>query len=315
MSGQSKILLTQRACVEGYPPTLNQATLLSQVADVTVLDAITEAEAGRTLTLPDIERVRVLRKPPSSRLQNVLVRLNWVRRFYREFNRQLSRKPTVAIAYDPEAIFWLLQSKRAHHMVHIAHLHEMPMPEYVENSLVGRFALRLTMKTLHLADLVVMPDLHRAQWLQKTVGLKELPMVVMNCPRRLETLPESRLLPFLRERSINTTRIVHYQGAVGPDHNFEEIIASMRFWPTDAIFVIVGAVDDEYKCELEVLAEAQDAKERLLFIGRVPYDEVFSWAIGASVGVSFLDGQYLQWGLSAGASNKRFEYVALASRR
>ena len=196
-------------------------------------------------------------------------------------------------------------------MVRIAHLHELPLMEYVTSSSVGRFALRATMKRLHRADLVVMPDLHRAQWLQKKCGLKELPTIVMNCPRRLETLPESRLLPWLRERGIATEKIVHYQGAVGSDHNFERLIASMQFWPPDSVFVIVGGGPEGYIEQLRSLAREQGVEERLLFVGRVPYSEVFSYAVGASVGLNFLNDKYAQFKYSAGASNKRFEYVAL----
>jgi glycosyltransferase involved in cell wall biosynthesis len=311
MGNVNRILLAQRACIEKYPPTLNQAALLSQIADVTVLDAITASEADCVLTPPDVERVRILQKLAIARVRNVLARLAWLSGFYRAFNHQLDKKPAVTVAYDPEAIFWLLQRKRSRHTMRVAHLHEMPMSEYVESSIVGRFALRRSLKNLHRADLVVMPDLHRAQWMQQQCGLDELPMVVMNCPRRLEKLPESRLLPFLHERGINTTRIVHYQGAVGVHHFLEAVIASMQFWRLDSIFVIIGAVGDRYRYELETLAEARGVKGRLLFTGRVPYSEVFSWGVGASVGVSFLDGQYLQFKYSAGASNKRFEYVAL----
>jgi len=135
--------------------------------------------------------------------------------------------------------------------------------------------------------------------------------VVMNCPRRLDVLPESRLLPFLRERGLPSARVVHYQGAVGQNHYFEQIVRSMRFWPRDAVFVIVGSVREQYARELQDLAEGEGVGERLVLVGRVPYDEVFSYAVGASVGVSFLNGKFLQFQLSAGASNKRFEYIAL----
>lgn len=311
VSASKRILLAQRACVEGYPPTLNEAALLSELGAVTLLDAVSQTDSQRILTSASVKRLRIQRRPATSRARGALERLRWVRRFYGAFSRQLAKKPDVAIAYDPEAIFWLLRSQNLRGTIRIAHLHEMPIAEDVAATLVGSFALRATMKNLHRADLVVMPDKWRAQWVQEAAGLKETPLVVMNCPRLLSTLPTSRLMPFLRERGIETTRIVHYQGAIGSHHFFEPIIASMRFWPADSVFVIVGSVSADYGRQLRELAETEGVRERLVFVGRVPYDEVFSYAVGASVGVSFLNGEHLQWQLSAGASNKRFEYIAL----
>jgi len=312
MSKPQRILLSQRACIEGYPPTLNQAALLSARADVVVLDAVTESQLDLCLTPSCVKRVRVVKKPSSSRVGGAKSRLEWLWQFHREFNRQLRGEPDTVIAYDPEAISLLLRdTARTRRTQRVVHLHEMPLLENVESSPVSRAALRSTLQNLHRADLVVMPDQDRAEYVQKMVGLKEQPLVVMNCPRRLDVLPESRLLPFLRERGLPSARVVHYQGAVGQNHYFEQIVRSMRFWPRDAVFVIVGSVREQYARELQHLAEGEGVGERLVLVGRVSYDEVFSYAVGASVGVSFLNGKFLQFQLSAGASNKRFEYIAL----
>ena len=105
-------LLAQRACIEDYPPTLNQAVLLSQIAEVTALDAIVSSQDGSILTTAVVKRVRVRRKAAASLPGNVLARLNWVRQFYHVFSRQIRNQPAVAIAYDPEAIF-LAPTKQA----------------------------------------------------------------------------------------------------------------------------------------------------------------------------------------------------------
>ncbi len=316
-SKPKRFLLAQRACVEGYPPTLNQAAILSETARVVVLDALTEVENTLLLTPPSVRRVRIWRKQAQAPVQ-VLVRalglahrLNWLRRFYSEFARQLRARPTAAIAYDPEAAFWLLLGRRRGRTLRIVHLHEMTVPEDVAASPVARLGLASTLKNLHRADLVVMPDRHRAEYVREAAGLKKTPLVVMNCPRLLSELPASLLMPFLRARGISTNHIVHYQGAVGPGHYFESIILSMRWWPLDSVFTIVGAVESEYRQQLSQVAEKEGVRDRLVFVGRVPYDQVFAYAVGASVGVNFLNGKYLQFHLSAGASNKRFEYAAL----
>jgi len=133
----------------------------------------------------------------------------------------------------------------------------------------------------------------------------------MNCPPLLHMLPDSRLIPALRDRGVTTRHIVHYQGAVGPAHGLETIVASMKFWPADSVFVVIGGGSEEYRERLEALAASVAAAERLIFLGRVPYCEVLSFAVGAAVGLTFLESTADNWRFCAGASNKRFEYAAL----
>ena len=96
-------------------------------------------------------------------------------------------------------------------------------------------------KGLVRADLVIIPDAHRAKMIASAWSLTKEPVVVMNCPLLIPHLPPSRLLPALRERGIVTTKIAHYQGAIGPDHHLETIISSMPCWPNDAVFVLSEA--------------------------------------------------------------------------
>lgn len=314
MKQKQHFVLAQNACAEFYPPLLNQAALLAKYGQVTLLDTSADNAPSLSQNMPGVRRARVAGRKVPRRLPLAALSasLQSVWRFSKAFGRQMAKRPRAVIAYEPEAAFFLLRSRRyAKHIQRIVHLHELPDEEVYRQSRVGSFALRYLLRHLHRADLVVMPDRHRAQWVQQKCGLRELPMVVMNCPRRLETLPASRLLPWLRERGVSTDKIVHYQGAVGADHNFERLIESMQFWPDDAVFVIVGSGPENYVEQLRSLARDKGVKDRVLFTGRVSYDEVFSYAVGASVGVSFLNAQYTQWELSAGASNKRFEYVAL----
>ncbi|HEY1769792.1 MAG TPA: glycosyltransferase [Chthoniobacterales bacterium] len=133
----------------------------------------------------------------------------------------------------------------------------------------------------------------------------------MNCPRRLLTIPSSKLQNWLADQSIAYSRVVHYQGNVAPRKNLENIIRSMRHWPTDAIFVLVGRGSDTFISSLKKLATELAVETRLVFTGRVNYTDLFAGTAGASVGVTLLESRYPNWRWAAGASNKRFEYLAL----
>jgi glycosyltransferase involved in cell wall biosynthesis len=313
MTTRMRFLLAQRACAELYPPVLHQAALLSEVADVTLLDALAHRDDPRIQTNGKVMRLRVKKKSAvaPSTASDLLLKIKWLKDYRREFRRQASANTDVVIAYEPDAINLLLstnlESKR---IKRIAHLHEITQEDPYA-PLTARLRLKLMLLRLMRADLVILPDKHRAHLLQSAVRLKTEPQIVMNCPRRLSTLPNSLLLPLLSERRITTNKIVHYQGSVGPDHGLEAVIESMRFWPADAVFVIVGGGRERYFNSLDALAAAEGVKGRVIFAGRIPYDQVFAYAIGASVGVTLLDPSVRNWELSAGASNKRFEYAAL----
>jgi glycosyltransferase involved in cell wall biosynthesis len=133
----------------------------------------------------------------------------------------------------------------------------------------------------------------------------------MNCPMTVLEVPDSRLLPLLHERNLDDVRVIHYQGSVGPDHYLDQIVMSMKSWPSDAIFVIVGGGDNEFTAHLRSLAHSLGVQDRLVLVGRVPYHEVMSYAVGATLGVTLLEPTIDNQRFCAGASNKRFEYAAL----
>jgi glycosyltransferase involved in cell wall biosynthesis len=58
-------------------------------------------------------------------------------------------------------------------------------------------------------------------------------------------------------------------------------------------------------------AARENVSARVHFVGRVPYADVISFAVGATLGVTLMEPINNNWRFGAGASNKRFEYAAL----
>jgi glycosyltransferase involved in cell wall biosynthesis len=105
---------------------------------------------------------------------------------------------------------------------------------------------------------------------------------------------------------------VYFQGWVGPSRCLEATIQSMRWWPKTAVFVIVGPVAESYQGALMALGDEAGAADRVVFLGSVPYVEALQLAAGATVGCSLVaDQNDPNWTYSAGAINKRFEYMAV----
>lgn len=271
---------------------LHQITLMAQVADVTVLDSTDVIATGHDI----IARLRR--------------RLSGPRLFRERLREQLAKSPDICIAFDAEAISAMLTLPKGREL-RVAHLHEHPSLPDLPRFSAMHSATRNTLARLRSADLVTVPDAHRAALLVSDARLEKEPMVIMNCPMTIASIPESKLIPWLAARGVSAGATVHYQGSVGPDHCLENVILSMRLWPDDAVFVIVGRGDDKYIESLKSLAVTNNVGARVFFVGHVPYPEVLSYAVGATVGVSLLDPSLPNWKFSAGASNKRFEYVAL----
>ncbi|MGK2960753.1 MAG: glycosyltransferase [Gemmatimonadaceae bacterium] len=312
MDDTPRILLAQRAPVDSYPPVLHQAKLLSAIGRVTILDSGPLPVEAEALTSPDVRRIRVQTGSNTrSGTQQRISRIGAAVRFARRFAHELGEGPDVAIAYEPEAAAILLQfQSAARKSLSIVHLHEHPLTGAAPPSVFAHIALRRMLSCLGRAGAVVVADSHRASELARHAGLELPPMVVMNCPMRIADLPDSRLLPLAAERGAQGP-IITYHGAVGPGHGLETLIESMKLWPHDSWFFIIGAVDESYRELLRSIAARFAVESRLIFTGRVPYDKVFAFVAGSTIGVSLLDTRAPNSLYAAGASNKRFEYMAL----
>jgi glycosyltransferase involved in cell wall biosynthesis len=310
-----KFLLAQQAPIEGYPPVLNQIQLLAALGDLAVLDLSAASSAYEPSTPTHVRRIRISARQTGGRLRrlahNAAARTSFALRLIRE----CTRAPDVAIAYDVDAVNLTLSPlvrRLLGGSIKIAHLHEItePADHWTPRQHV---AVRTLHRRLCHADLVIVPDWHRGQILARQARLPREPHVVMNCPVRVELLPESKLLPWVNSHGLPTHRIVQYQGSVGEHHGLEATLRSMPLWPADSVFAIVGDGPSSFAERLKALATHLGVADRVLFAGRVRYADVLSFAVGARVGVSMLegaDGAIPNWWWSAGASNKRFEYMA-----
>jgi hypothetical protein len=71
--------------------------------------------------------------------------------------------------------------------------HKLFLPKARGDGLLTERAVRFACRNVSKTDLVVFPDLDRAKVFAQCVNLAKQPEVVMNCPRRLQRLPENAL--------------------------------------------------------------------------------------------------------------------------
>lgn len=225
------------------------------------------------------------------------------------------RRPELIIAYDPNGMIAVGRTWwRAKRPILIWHFHELPLPNEASGGFLSRRAVMFAVKHIDKADLVIFPDQARAQHYQKAVGKSVSPIIVNNCPLRVTDAPTNMLSERLVDRGLpGSAQIVLFQGWIGPSRCIEPVIRSMRGWPKDALFVLIGPIRASYKVELDKLARSLGVAERIIFLGRVPYADLMALTAGATIGLSIVTGDAdnsTNWRLTAGAINKRFEYMA-----
>lgn len=304
------VLAVLRAPLEGYPPSLNQVTLLAKAGlRVGVLDLAGDTPAAELP--PFIRRWRVHRswnsktEPPPPFLRRWL---NWLK-FSRSCQSVIRDcRPRVVMAYDILASAFVKPKPARHRTIY--HFHELPDPEPREG-LGPRLGRARAARFSREADLVVFSDVGRAQCYMTDARLERLPEVVMNCPMRMGTVPISSLGNLLAQRGQAGWQTVYYLGSVGLDQGVLEAVQSMHLWPAQTLFILVGPCSATIKQRILELAGKAGAADRVLFVGPRPHREALALTAGADVGLALIQPNTRNWLYSAGAINKRFEYMAL----
>ena len=307
--------LVMRAPLTRYPPSVFQAEMLEEAGvSVTVLD--TEDGAHHACTLhPSIRRIVLERAPNPWAVQRFSQRLtSSVRRwlFSQRTVRWLKKlSPDLVIAYEPAAIAVTGRAALPGGFLRVWHFHEYPDASG-PLSWGSKNDLEWARRHIALAEMMIFPDRRRADRFAQEMSLNTKPTVVMNCPRRLSQLP----VPSLQERLHKLghdagTKTVLYVGVLGESHGLEVAVRGMKFWPTDTLFVLAGSGSEEFKARLRREAGALGAARRVVFLGVIKPEEIWSVRAGADVALTIMEPIDVNRLFSAGASNKRFEAMAV----
>jgi glycosyltransferase involved in cell wall biosynthesis len=294
------VLLVQRADTSFYPPTIHQANLLSEAGlEVVLLDGGKTRFSASALN-PAVTLVRPL--VDNLRHDNL--------RFYVECKKLLKAcAEGVCISYDAPAstlVGLLPYSGRK-----MFHFHEYPNDKspglsWYSAARIGLFD-RVASFLASKVDAVSMADSHRASAFFKENRLPRRPIVVNNCPRRMEKLPSGILRQRLRELGVERKHVVLFQGSISTNYYVDQIVRSMRYWPSDAIMAFVGPVRPEVRHALVQLAEQEGVGDRVLYIGQVPYADLFQYTVDADIAFTMIKPVTFNFMHMAGASNKRYE--------
>jgi glycosyltransferase involved in cell wall biosynthesis len=188
--------------------------------------------------------------------------------------------------------------------------------DYVENSQKRSSPSTFLLKQFEqafakTADIVVVPDQERANFMQQELKLKTAPIVVANCPVAAPDPNSDALQQSLMERNLSFERVVLRQGTIGKGHGLEMTIRSMPFWQNSTWgLVIFGPCEAAYKDELEQLAQAIGVADRFVILPSVSYDQVAKYTVGADLGHALYEPIHVNNRFMTTASNKAMEYQA-----
>lgn len=307
----SQVLFVLRPPVENYPPTLHQvAILIEQGFRVTILCAPSGALMAASGAVP--KGVRRISIETEGAKGGLVARALGVARFQRAVRHWVAAvQPDIVMACDAEAA-WAVGTGRRPGQRLVWHFHELP--ERQNQGLSVNLANRWVWRHARCPDLIVFPDPGRASVFAADAGLPVEPIqIVANCPRPVRELPSPTLRETLGALLPAGAQVVLYHGPIGPDHDLETGIRSMRLWPADGCFVMKGKGAPDYIATLRALAATEGVGERVLIYspGFQSYEDHCRFIAGADLGWTVLAPVSRNWEFSAFASNKRFECMAL----
>ncbi len=164
---------------------------------------------------------------------------------------------------------------------------------------------------IHSASKVVTVCESIAELMEKKFHARQKIEVIRNIPNLNRGTTVSKWFPMDIRAELGLpkeTRVLLYQGGVGPSRNLEPIIRAMAY-VKNAVFVIRGPAIDAFGAGYKQLAEECGCGNRVFWLPPVPSSEVVLEARAADIGIwTLLSNVGLNFKLAL--PNKVFEYLA-----
>ncbi len=153
------------------------------------------------------------------------------------------------------------------------------------------------------ADEFIVSGLLDAKYLKRKFSTAKKFNIIMNLPPEKEYI-ESDILR--KKFGIPAgSKILIYQGMILPGRGIIPVINALKDLP-DHYFCILG--DGSFKKECESAAKESGTNDRVIFAGKVPYDELHEYTCSADAGICFIEPVSFSYELAL--PNKLFEYAA-----
>lgn len=308
-----KILAAIYSHPEAYPPTLFALTEMSKCAEkITVVcrqlveskwkypENVTLCYTTEQVDVFDVEK-RPLRK-----------KIGYFLRFVHEIRKKVFfEKLDLVVVYDAIPLFayslatiGLPKSKKPKLWYHN---HDKADISRCKKFSVSWFAAKQESKLFEKTDFFSLPSNERKKYFPLN-SYKGNYFFIPNYPLK------SFFASFdIRNRTKSDKIRLLYQGTIGPNHGFEEIIECMKHTVSGKTITLslVGKIRPHYKKRLQNLAIENNVKKQLIFISPVPYSELPDIGLQHDIGLAIHKPIGITYSTGGTASNKIYEYAAV----
>jgi hypothetical protein len=295
---------------EAYPPTLNAIDELSESFDTIEIiyrpnikgswiypGNVTAIASGNFILSGDQEKSSIINK--------IL--------FFRKFISDLlkscrKKKPTCILLYDSLALFSYYLIKRLISFEHKVwyHNHDVLEKKLLRKYSLGWFAYKVENSFLNKLDIFSLPSDERLPYfnLDKFKG-------------KYFCIPNYPSLKFYKqfysERKIEKELRIIFQGRIDKNHGIEEIIPLLKYDLSgySLKLILKGYCDENYKTEIEKIAEANNVLHSIEFYEFSSYIEVPKISSICHIGVGIFAKKDIMNETLGTASNKVYEYAAV----
>lgn len=156
-------------------------------------------------------------------------------------------------------------------------------------------------------DQLVTPNQARADFYAQRHRLRSRPVVVRNCPPRMEARKSKHLQKQLGLP--DSTRIVIYTGALIPHRGLDSLVKSAALFHRDIVLVLIGRQENYYRDSLLPLLDLPQLKDRVVFLPYIAPPEIMDYISSADLGVVIYEDVNLNNHFCA--PTKLYEYIML----
>jgi glycosyltransferase involved in cell wall biosynthesis len=296
------------SCPFHFPPTINAANILAEKGyDVHLFGLKNEDNWSQQLD----ERVRLTFFGEMTGgfygWKNFFKSIFFLRRYFKKHH------VGTLISYDAISVLPAYLSTKSTKTKWIFHQHDFwEAPKGRWQSLLWKAERKLT----RFAYKVSFPQTQRAEYFQKVAGLKEMPVIVYNGPRKKWLQPGSSPDPVITAMREKFRYVLIYQGGWSLYFGLEAIFDALAVCKTDTCLIMLGeerekGVRDSYLAYLDKLGISDKvylAEKYIPYEALPGFTQYADAAIGKLTGDS--DDAPFNDRFLIGAANKITEYIA-----